>query len=82
MRTTGQAQGFTYRALPGHPEQGEETFEAAIAPDGTVTFALHAQSRPGAWWARLGSPVTEVMQRRFTLAYLDAARQLARSRTA
>lgn len=70
---------LTYRALPGHPEEGEETFELTVDDaTGIVRFALHAQSRPGPRWARLGAPVTRAVQRRITARYLEAARRAVR----
>lgn len=77
VREDERSAGFTYRALPGHPEEGEESFEVRRAEDGTVRFLLHARSRPGTWSARIGAPVSRRVQRRFTRAYLDAAREIA-----
>lgn len=71
--------GFTYRALPGHPEQGEESFTLTQSADGTVTFTISARSRPATWWARLGAPVTNLVQRRITDRYLAAARHLGQN---
>ena len=39
--------GFAYGTLPGHPEQGEESFIATLAEDGLVRFGIKAFSRPG-----------------------------------
>ncbi|KYH46010.1 DUF1990 family protein [Branchiibius sp. NY16-3462-2] len=68
--------GFTYRALPGHPEEGEESFTLTQTDHDTIVFTISARSRPATWWARLGSPVTSLVQRRITDRYLAAARQL------
>ena len=49
--------GFVYGTLPGHPEQGEESFSVEQAADGTVSFELVAFSRGGRWFTVLGAPV-------------------------
>jgi uncharacterized protein (UPF0548 family) len=69
--------GFAYGTLPGHPERGEEAFLVEQSPDGTITFAVTAFSRPDALLPRLGGPVTRVVQRRATRAYLQAMTTLA-----
>ena len=56
--------GFTYRTLPGHPEEGEETF--AVEKDlasGRVQVALRAWSRPGAPPVRALAPLGRLVQR-------------------
>jgi uncharacterized protein (UPF0548 family) len=57
--------GFAYGTLPGHAEKGEERFSVEWREDGTVWYDLLAFSRPRLWLARLGSPVTRRVQRRF-----------------
>ncbi|MDI2126817.1 DUF1990 family protein [Yinghuangia seranimata] len=69
--------GFAYGTLPGHPARGEEAFLAEIDADGEVWFTVKAFSRPGTWWAKLGAPVTRLMQRRVTEQYVAAARRFA-----
>ena len=64
--------GFTYRALPGHPERGEERFLLELLDDGRVRFTISAESAPALWWSRLGGPVTRLMQRRVIDRYLAA----------
>jgi uncharacterized protein (UPF0548 family) len=64
--------GFAYGTLPGHPERGEESFVVSIDDDGLVEFEVTAFSRPATWFARLGGPVTKLVQRRVTWRYLDA----------
>ena len=63
--------GFAYGTLEGHPESGEESFVVTREPDG-IYFTIRAYSRPAAWYARLGGPVTRQAQ-------LQAARRYARS---
>jgi len=48
--------GFAYGTLPGHPEQGEESFVVSIGGDDVVRFRITAFSRPGEWIARLAGP--------------------------
>ncbi|SDI11927.1 Uncharacterized protein, UPF0548 family [Arthrobacter subterraneus] len=69
--------GFGYATLPGHPESGEESFTAVLDADGTVFFELHAYSRHGNWFYRLGAPVARFCQELVTRRYLAAARRLA-----
>ena len=64
--------GFAYGTLPGHPESGEESFVVSLHEDGTVQFDVTAFSRPATWFARLGGPVTRLVQRWATWRYLDA----------
>jgi uncharacterized protein (UPF0548 family) len=64
--------GFAYGTLPGHPEQGEESFVVEGDQLGSVTFRITAFSRPAALMARVGAPVTRAVQRRVTTHYLDA----------
>lgn len=75
IRSSARRRGFTYRALAGHPEEGEETFLVEQRPDG-VWFRISARSRPAIWWARAGGPVTRWVQRRITAAYLGAVEEI------
>jgi uncharacterized protein (UPF0548 family) len=62
--------GFAYGTLPGHPEQGEESFVITATAAGEVRFDVTALSRPSETLAKLVSPVARVIQRRVTNAYL------------
>lgn len=64
--------GFAYGTLPGHPERGEESFLVSLGEDDSVRFDVTAFSRPARWFARLGGPVTGLIQREVTWRYLDA----------
>ena len=64
--------GFAYGTLPGHPESGEESFVVSIDEAGTVQFEVTAFSRPARWFARLGGPITRLIQRHVTWRYLEA----------
>lgn len=69
----GWRAGFTYRTLPGHPELGEETF--AVEKDavtGEVRFSLDNWSRPGGVLTWLFLPLARRLQRRASLAALQA----------
>jgi uncharacterized protein (UPF0548 family) len=72
--------GFGYGTLPGHPEEGEESFVLRAASDGQVRFAVTAFSHPAETITKLGSPVARVIQRRVTTGYLDAMRHFVSAR--
>lgn len=67
--------GFAHGTLPGHPEQGEESFAVSISPDGTVNFEIEAFSRPGDPLVRLSGPIGRGIQRGGTGAYLRALKR-------
>jgi uncharacterized protein (UPF0548 family) len=66
--------GFAYGTLPGHPEQGEESFHVARSAGGAVTFEILAFSRPAAVLARLGGPIARMTQQHITRRYLEGVR--------
>lgn len=58
--------GFTYRTTCHHVEEGEERFLLTFEPaSGNVTYDLEAVSRPRAFLAKVGFPITRAFQRRF-----------------
>jgi uncharacterized protein (UPF0548 family) len=62
--------GFAYGTLPGHPEEGEESF--VLTRNGeTIRFEVAAFSRPHDLITKLGGPVARVAQQRATSHYLD-----------
>jgi uncharacterized protein (UPF0548 family) len=63
--------GFGYGTLPGHPEQGEEAF-AVVRRGDRMYFEITAFSRPRHPLARLGKPVSRLLQRQTTRRYLAA----------
>jgi len=63
---------FAYGTLPGHPEQGEAAMIVERGNLGGVVFRIVSFSRPVDALARLGSPVTRVIQRRVTSRYAQA----------
>jgi uncharacterized protein (UPF0548 family) len=67
--------GFAYGTLPGHPEQGEESFAVSMSPDDTVHFEIEAFSRPADLLVRLSGPIGRGVQRGGTGAYLRALKR-------
>jgi uncharacterized protein (UPF0548 family) len=63
--------GFAYGTLPGHPERGEEAFHVTKDDDGNVRFEIVAFSRPASATARLGGPVSRLVQTRTARRYLE-----------
>jgi uncharacterized protein (UPF0548 family) len=70
--------GFAYGTLPAHPEQGEEAFHLVRDGDRLV-FKVRAFSRPRHPLARLGAPVSRLLQVRMNQAYLKTMREAAGS---
>jgi uncharacterized protein (UPF0548 family) len=70
--------GFAYGTLPGHPEDGEESFVLSVQPDGRVLFTVTATSRPASRAARLGGPVTRLVQHWMAGRYLRACLRAVR----
>lgn len=68
--------GFTYGTLPGHPEAGEEQFLLEHLADDRVRLTISAVSRPASALARLGGPLTRVVQSLMTRRYLRALDRL------
>ena len=70
--------GFTYRALPGHPERGWETFAVSRDPaTDVVRLTITAESEHATWLAKLGAPIARAEQDRITGRYLAALRDLS-----
>jgi uncharacterized protein (UPF0548 family) len=58
--------GFAYGTLEEHGEKGEERFSVEFHHDsGEVWYELFAFSRPNHFLARLGYPLSRMLQRRF-----------------
>lgn len=72
-----QSAGFGYGTLPGHPERGEEAFEAEIDGQGRVSLKITAFSRHANWFYKSGALVARAAQRHITSRYIEGARQLA-----
>jgi len=73
--------GFAYGTLPGHPEQGEESFHVVASGDGQVRFEIVAFSRPASWLVRLAGPVGRREQQRATEGYLTGVRSYVERRS-
>ena len=72
------ARGFTYRALPGHPERGWEKFVVSHdAATDEVRLTITAESSHANLLARIGAPVARAEQDRITGRYLAALRDLS-----
>lgn len=74
---TPAAYGYGFGTMPGHPERGEEAFEVTLRGNGEVHFDIRAFSSPASWYARLGGPVTTLVQSWATDRYLASAHKLA-----
>jgi uncharacterized protein (UPF0548 family) len=67
--------GFAYGTLTEHGETGEERFTVGMRPeDQTVWYAIYAFSRPNGW-ARLGYPLSRMLQKRFARDSKEAMRR-------
>lgn len=68
--------GFAYGTLTNHAEMGEEIFEVRLEPESeSVIYRIQAVSKPRAALARLGYPITRVLQERFRRDSIDAMRR-------
>ena len=65
--------GFAYGTLPQHPERGEEAFEL-VREGSRMVFRVTAFSRPRHPLARLGAPVSRLVQQHMNQADLRAMR--------
>ncbi|MFD2795136.1 DUF1990 family protein [Promicromonospora vindobonensis] len=64
--------GFTYAALPHHPETGVESFR--VVRDGDrVVFEIHAVARHDFWGSRILPLIAHRVQDRVTRGYLSSA---------
>ena len=67
--------GFAYGTLPDHAERGEERFSIEWhSNDDSVWYDILAFSRPNKAAAKLGLPITRMLQRRFARDSLAAMR--------
>jgi uncharacterized protein (UPF0548 family) len=64
--------GFAYGTLPGHPEDGEESWIIEHRDDDSVWITVRAFSRPAnkLWWVVY--PALRIVQELFTRRYLTA----------
>jgi uncharacterized protein (UPF0548 family) len=69
--------GFAYGTLSNHAEKGEEIFQVTWSPrTDEVRYRIRAVSRPRAWLAWCGYPVTRLVQARFRT---DSCRAMQRA---
>ncbi len=74
--------GFTYASLPGHAEEGIESFVVEWNhADDSVWYDLHAISRPGRWFTTLIQPMARGLQRRFARDSVTAMRSATAQET-
>lgn len=64
--------GFAYGTLPGHAEQGEESFLIERDADGEVRFTIGVDAVPATIPARLVAPVVRRIQSWALTRYLEA----------
>jgi uncharacterized protein (UPF0548 family) len=65
--------GFAYGTLREHAERGEERFTVSWnTDDDSVWYEILAFSKPAAFLARVGYPISRAIQRRFARASLAA----------
>lgn len=58
--------GFAYGTLPEHVERGQESFVIEWhSKDDSVWYDIFAYSRPNHFLAKLGYPITRLLQKRF-----------------
>lgn len=69
---------MTWATVEGHPEQGVETFGVEWRDDGSLKLTIRAGSRPAMLAVRLASPLTRLIQRRYSRAALDRLAAVAR----
>ncbi|WP_156254027.1 DUF1990 family protein [Pseudactinotalea terrae] len=66
--------GLAYGTLPGHPQSGREELVVTIDDQALVRLHVTAFSKPMAWYARLGRPITRALQLRMARRFLRAIR--------
>ena len=65
--------GFIYGTLPDHVERGEESFTIeSHSKDDSVWYDIFAYSRPNHSLAKLGYPITRLLQKRFARDSMQA----------
>ena len=67
--------GFAYGTLTEHGETGEERFSVEFHPEtGEVWYDLYAFSKPNHPLAKLGYPISRMLQKRFAADSKEAMR--------
>lgn len=70
--------GFTYATLPGHPEEGFETFRLELIND-VVQLHIEGASRPALWLNKLSGPIGKRLQKQITERYIHSMRAAIRA---
>lgn len=70
--------GFTYATLPGHPEEGYESFRLELIND-VVQLHIEGASRPAILLNKLSGPIGARLQKQFTERYITAMRSAIRT---
>jgi uncharacterized protein (UPF0548 family) len=79
-RSTAKRFGFAYGTLAEHAETGEERFTVEWnRDDHTVWYDILAFSRPNKMLARLGHPLSRLLQKRFAEGSKEAMLQAVRN---
>ena len=68
--------GFTYRTLPGHVEEGEETFLVSTGSDGRLGVTITAESVPVHPLLKAAGPVAVMGQSMMARRYAEELRRL------
>ena len=72
--------GFAYGTLTNHAEMGEEIFQVSISPGSEeVSYRIRAASKPRAALARMGYPITRILQARFRQESIAAMQRAVRN---
>lgn len=67
---------FVYGTVPGHPEQGEQTFRVWLREDGLVKGCVASFSRGALPLTRLAAPISQRLQQLIARRYLKGMRPL------
>lgn len=68
--------GFTYRTLPGHLENGEETFLVSTDAEGRLVASITADSVPGHPLLKAAGPITTAAQMMMAKRYTSGLKKL------
>ena len=68
--------GFTYRTLPGHLENGEETFLVSTDSEGRLVASITADSVPGHPLLKAAGPISTASQTMMAKRYISGLTKL------
>jgi uncharacterized protein (UPF0548 family) len=72
--------GFTYRTLPGHFENGEETFVVSTDEQGRLGVSISADSSPSHPLLKAAGPIEPLSQKMMAKRYADGLKRLLTER--